>query len=385
MKRALIVTERFAPDLGGVARSSARIADAFVKLGLETQVFTWTKTLAPGSLATIRRDSGESKILVHRLGLFANWDLSLQHTLNSLHRLHKQSNVDFVWGHYLFPAGFLATFFAKQIQVPSCVSARGNDIDQMMFPPGDFSRLMWTLQNASKVTAVSEDLKNKIEILLDDDSKTQVIPNVVDSTVFKPRTRSEELATALNIQANETVLGFSGELKHKKGYPFLLSAFQAVSEKQACKLLVIGELRARVSEAFAAFKSQFPEFAERIIITGHLQNTHEIVEHMELCDIFLFPSVWDGLPNALLEAMSMKKLVIGSDAGGIPDVIKHGENGVLIPTTELHRLGEAILELLSLPQSRLDAIRENARHTILTERSPEHEDEALRNILDRIV
>ena len=105
---------------------------------------------------------------------------------------------------------------------------------------------------------------------------------------------------------------------------------------------------------------------------------------MALCDIFLFPSVWDGLPNALLEAMAMKKLVIGSQAGGIPDVIKHGENGVLIPTSELHRLGEAILELISQTPGRLDTIREGARNTILNERSPPHEHEALKNILARL-
>ena len=117
MKRALLITERFAPDLGGVARSSARIADAFSELDVAVEVFTWTKTLAPGSLGTARRQCNTKSYPVRRLGLFANWDLSLQHTLNSLHQLHEQDPFDFVWGHYLFPAGFLATFFAKQVKV----------------------------------------------------------------------------------------------------------------------------------------------------------------------------------------------------------------------------------------------------------------------------
>jgi len=384
MKRALLITERFAPDLGGLARSSSRIADAFSRLDIAVEVFTWTKTLAPGSLGRARRQCGTKNYPVHRLGLFANWDLSLQHTLNSLHHLHEQNPFDFIWGHYLFPAGFLATFFAKQIEVPCCVSARGNDIDQMMFPPGDFSRLMWTLQNSSQVTAVSEELRAKIDILLGNHSKTRVIPNVVDPDVFIPKAKSKQLMQQLNIKEDDLVLGFSGELKHKKGYPFLLTAFQFLSQRQSCKLLILGELRARVSEAFTSFISQFPQLADRIIVTGHIQDTHELVNHMALCDIFLFPSVWDGLPNALLEAMAMKKLVIGSHAGGMPDVIRHGENGVLIPTNELHRLGEAILELISQTPSRLESIREGARDTILNERSPQHEHEALRDILTRL-
>ena len=385
MRRALLITERFAPDLGGVARSSARIADAFSHLDIAVEVFTWTKTLAPGSLGTVRRESGDRSYPVHRLGLFANWDLSLQHTLNSLHHLHEQDNFDFIWGHYLFPAGFLATFFARQIQAPCCVSARGNDIDQMMFPPGDFSRLMWTLQHASKITAVSQDLQNKIGILLGDDTKTQVIPNVVDPSLFTPQEAPAQLKQQYDITDDEIILGFSGELKHKKGYPFLLSAFQALSEHRPCKLLIIGELRARVSEAFSSFKHQFPELASRIIVTGHLQDTRTLLDHMALCDVFLFPSVWDGLPNALLEAMSMKKLVIGSQAGGIPDIIRHGENGVLIPTNELHRLGEAVIELLSQPPERLQKIRQGARDTILSERSPQHEHQALNQIIEHLL
>ena len=93
----------------------------------------WTKSLPPGELAT----ESASGVTVHRLGLFGGLDFSLQHSLNVLEWLHQQRSFHGVWGHYVFPAGFMATLFAEMTGLPSTVSLRGNDIDRLMFPPGD--------------------------------------------------------------------------------------------------------------------------------------------------------------------------------------------------------------------------------------------------------
>ena len=73
-----------------------------------------------------------------------------------------------------------------------------------------------------------------------------------------------------------------------------------------------------------------------------------MARHLRLCDVVLLPSVWDGMPNALLEAMACGRPVIASDAGGIAEVVEHGVSGLLVPRASLHRLGEAVLELLGL-------------------------------------
>ena len=71
----------------------------------------------------------------------------------------------FVWGHYLFPAGFLAVWFAQIKGIKSIVSARVNDVDRGIFPLGDFARSQWTLERADLITAVSKELAKKIIIL----------------------------------------------------------------------------------------------------------------------------------------------------------------------------------------------------------------------------
>ena len=68
--------------------------------------------------------------------------------------------------------------------------------------------------------------------------------------------------------------------------------------------------------------------------------------HLQACDVYLQPSLWDGMPNALLEAMAAGCGCIASDAGGIPEIITPGVDGIIVPRWQLHRLGEAVLEWL---------------------------------------
>lgn len=334
-----MLSERFSPDLGGVARSASRTAAAISMQGWQVHVVAWTKTLPPGQLETEERSDG---VIVHRVGLFSNWDYSMQHTTNVLTWLHADVGFKAVWGHYLFPAGYMAVLFAKTCGLPCTVSARGNDVDRLMFPPGDFARLLWTVERADIVSSVSEDLARKIRIL-SPQTCVEVLANVVDTTVFQLCAAATEsgLRSELGIQPGEVVLGFSGELRHKKGLPFLLAALAEVRESRACCLLVIGVIRPRERAHLATFAIECPEAVDRIIVTGHLDDPADVANHLHLCDAVLQPSVWDGLPNSILEAMACGKIVIASDAGGIPEAIHHRENGFAVPIPQLHNLGTA--------------------------------------------
>ena len=81
--------------------------------------------------------------------------------------------------------------------------------------------------------------------------------------------------------------------------------------------------------------------------------------------------------------MACERPVIASDAGGIPDAVKHGESGVLVSRTQLHRLGEACLDFLQLDADRQEAIRQSARKAILRKFTPSHEMVRLRELITR--
>ncbi len=419
--RLLFITERFAPDIGGVARSSARIAAALAAgrepeaeatasddvggsgdggdsgdvgnsggrgqgrdRGIDVDVLAWTRTLAPGAMNSERVTLPTGSITLHRLGLFGSWDSSMQHTLNVLDWLHQRAHYRAVWGHYVFPAGFMAVWFAELHGLASIVSARGNDIDRLMFPPGDFARLRWTLERAQVVTAVSRDLARKIDLLLGQPGRAVAIPNAVDGDVFSPGEPDGALRAALGIQADECVLGFSGELRHKKGTPFLLAALSEVRRQRPACLLIIGAVRARDEAQLASYRAANPDDAARIIITGHLDDPAEVCRHLRLCDLLLQPSLWDGMPNAVLEAMACERVVLASDAGGIPEMIRPGREGYLLPRANLHRLGSAALELLALPSAERRAIGVAARARVLDGFAPPRERAALADIIGQL-
>jgi len=379
VRRLLMLTERFPPDIGGVARSSSRIARSLADVGCEVHVAAWTKTLQPGQLESNPQGEG---LIVHRIGMFGNLDMSLQHMMNVLDWLHQEQDFQAVWGHYLYPAGFMSVLMAERMGVPSVVSARGNDVDRMMFPPGDFARLLWTLQRATMVTSVSAELADKISVLIARQRPVRVLRNVVDGDLFAPAAASHSLRESLDISPTEVVLGFCGELRHKKGLPFLLSALAEVRQQRDACLLVIGEVRAREQSQLTQYLADLPECGKRIRVTGLIEEPATIAQHLNLCDVFLQPSVWDGLPNAVLEAMACGRVVISSDAGGIPEVITHRESGLIIPRAQLHRLGEAILELLAQPKEQRERIGQLARKQVLQNFQPATERAALLQLLN---
>lgn len=381
----LFITERFAPDLGGVARSATRTVTALARQGFDIEVFCWTRTLPAGQAEVNPIPTSETSlgcVTIHRLGLFAQQDYSLQHSLTYLETLHKRTACAGVWGHALSSSGFLAVLFAKSAALPVTLSARGNDVDLQMFPPGDLARLVWSVERTTSLTAVSMDLAKKLRILTRDDLQVRVVHNSVDPGIYRYDPDQLTLRQRLGIEPTEVVLGFSGELRHKKGLVPLLSAYARVSSARPARLLIIGEVRLRDQAALASFAVEHLQAHSRIVVTGHLTEPQEIALHLNLCDLFLQPSYWDGLPNAVLEAMACERIVLASDAGGIPEAIVNGESGFLIPRSELHRLGEGILELLSLSESQKRKIGEAARTRILERFSPASEEAALRGAMD---
>lgn len=386
----LLIAERFPPDLGGVARSAVRTAEAISGLGWEVHVLAWTKTLPAGVLETFfpeDHDSSMRRPVLHRLGLYSNWDFSLQHTWNALEQLQQKFRYSAVWGHYLFPAGYMAVVFAESAGIVSTVSARGNDVDRLMFPPGDFSRLLWTLQRANLVSCVSRDLSRKIKLLAARSDEVVILPNVVDTELFNPAAPpgTDALRASAGIQPDELVLGFCGELRHKKGLPHLFAALHQVRQTRSACLLVIGEVRPREQAQITTFSAEYPDDAERILVTRHLEAQADVMRYLHLCDVTLQPSVWDGLPNAVLEAMACGKLVIASDAGGIPEAIEHGVDGFLIPKMQLHRLGEAIGEVLDLSEPEKGAIETAARKRVEDCFHPRGEVVRLEALLQRLL
>jgi glycosyltransferase involved in cell wall biosynthesis len=377
--RLIFIAERYPPDLGGVATSASRISQALAGLGLQVDVIAWTRSLQPG---VVTQQDGNPA--VYRVGRFREWDSTLPHTMNLVDWLISHNRYQAIWGHYLAPAGFLAAWIGRLKGIPSTVSIRGNDLDRDMFPPGDFARLLWTLQNTNCITSVTRELAGKVAALCGRED-VFCLRNAVDPEIFRPQPADPGLRAKLGIQQDEAVLGFAGELREKKGQQYLLQALRVVRDRRPACLLIIGEVRP--SEMAKVMQWIGPGTFEenRVLVTGQLATPQDVNRHLQLCDVYLQPSLWDGMPNALLEAMAAGCGSIGSDAGGIPEIITPGVDGILIPRWQLHRLGDAVLEWLDADPVHRAEVRRAARQRVVREFSFEGERRALQSVIDRLM
>jgi glycosyltransferase involved in cell wall biosynthesis len=239
-----------------------------------------------------------------------------------------------------------------------------------LFPPGDLARLEWCLRNASRLVAVSADLARKVRVLVDRDAT--VLPNAVDTAVFAPGLPRARGA--------EAVLGFSGELRAKKGLPFLLQAVDHVRRHMPARLLVIGEVRGGDRGEWERLLIGLG-LADAVSVTGHLNHPADVAAALRSCDLFLLPSLWEGMPNGLLEAMAAGVPVVASDAGGIPEILEDGVNGVLVPRTHLHQFGPRALDVLRMPEARRGELIKAALRTVSVRHSPEVERANLQALL----
>lgn len=373
--RILFLSDRYPPAIGGVAASAARISRTLARAGHSVEVVVSARELPGGAVETTQPDAN---LTVHRCGASRSVDYTQQQMLIFLEWLQRRQPFDRVWGHYLTTAGFLAAWFGKTHQIPSILSVRGNDLDKELFPPGDFGRLDWTLRNASRIVTVSRDLATKVRALVDRDA--DVLPNSVDVETFQPGPRPDDLVFKYGLTPGELVLGFSGELRAKKGLQFLVQCFREVHARQPVRLLVIGQVRGSDRGELDRLLGD-DSLRERLIVTGHLPNQADVARHLRLLDLMLIPSLWEGMPNSLLESLAAGVPVIASDAGAIPEVVVDGVHGLLLPRTHLHLLSQRVEELCAQPGDSRRAMVTAGRKLVEQHYSPEAEAKRLAELL----
>lgn len=367
----LLLTERFPPHPGGLARSSQRLALHASAFGSVVHVLVLRGEGATGSLSSVR----EGEVWVHRVGLERGSADAGQHAARVLLWLHEREGFDLLHGQYASTAGFLAAYQACTLGIASYVSLRGNDLDRDVYDPTRFAQLDWALRHAHAVGGVSRNLAQHAGCLSGRDD-VRYTPNSVDSELFHPCVPDTALRASLGLGGGP-VLGFAGELRHKKGFQFLIDAFRSLADMRV-QLLLVGAIRPEERKALDQLLVEEPDLAGHIRVCPYVQDPAELAKIYSLIDLAVCPSLWEGMPNFVLEAMACGRPVLASDAGGIPDVMAHGETGWLISRHRLHRLGEAIRELLELSPEERAATGARAREHVRQEFPPERERDDLR-------
>ena len=366
MKIAL-VSEKYTPDPGGLAISAGRLAALLQAAGHTVRVFAPTASLAPAERRTITQDGTR----LSRFGVHKRQDDTLVDWFEFLVDEHAREPFDVLHAYFLTQAGFIAAQAGHYLGLPSVVSARGNDVERAVFDPGRAAHVLFALQRASAVTANAAELARKAQALVPG-LEVSVIPNGIDADHFRPVERSGQLAERLGISA-ASLIGFAGELREKKGLGPLLSAFSEIGESRPAVLLIVGAIRPGEDQgAVDSFLAAHP--AVRIVVTGSIPQK-DLPAYYALMDVFVMPSLRDGLPNALLEAMACGRPVVATRVGGMPDAVTDSRDGRLVPPRDPSALTQAVGALLANPDLARQYGR-SARETIVTRFTPRSELEA---------
>jgi len=171
--------------------------------------------------------------------------------------------------------------------------------------------------------------------------RSTIINNGIDTEKFNPNGVFKNIRQEYGIQSNKTLIGFFVRMTLQKDPLTVIRAMKLISEQtKDIVLLMVGEGDLK-SEAVALAKN-LNLTKETLIFDNFRQDVPDLLHAI---DIYCLPSLWEGLPIGLLEAMAMKKVVIASPIDGTKEAIIDGINGIHVPVGKPQKLADAILSI----------------------------------------
>lgn len=221
------------------------------------------------------------------------------------------------------------------------------------------------LKFTDRVVVVSESMQKLFVRSGIAESKIRLIYNAIDPDEEKPTVDARWLKKCYGIKEEQKIIGVVGRLNPEKGQLVFLKAFQKVLKRfPNVRALVIGEGQDR-KKLVEYCKDN--GMSESVIFTGYQEN---MANFYQLLDILVLPSLSEGLPNTVLEAMSYGITVIAASVGGVPEII-NGDNGILFSPGDHGRLADCMVELL-LNDSFRQALGIKGKNSLYPRFSPHH-------------
>lgn len=186
-----------------------------------------------------------------------------------------------------------------------------------------------------------------------------VIPNTLNTNLFKPSPKANA-KQKIGIAHDQFVM-MSGFMPSKKdlhkGTVYLLEALQIITQQNSipqakAKLIIFGNRD----------EANLPPMPVETIFLGTIHNDEELAAYYSAADVFLAPSLEDNLPNTVMESLACGTPVVGFDTGGIPDMVKHKQNGYIAGYRSSADLATGIQWVYDHPDRQ--QLNKNARNTI---------------------
>jgi glycosyltransferase involved in cell wall biosynthesis len=273
------------------------------------------------------------------------------------------------------------TLAAKHLGIPSVSTVHTLDIPSKKRRTywRNFLRwhiLGWFAQRVIAVSNITRDVYLKLGI---SSKKLVTMYNGIDLKVFTQKgSRASHKRKILNLPPGCVVITTVAVLREPKGIQFMLQALPAIVKVVPNLFYVIvgdGDYRMALEELSNQLNIQ-----EHVIFLGHRTDIPEI---LAASDLFVFPTLQDALPTVLFEAMAVGLPIIASAVGGVPEIIHHQQNGVLVPPADTSSLAETCIHLLSDGEY-LKQISASALRTVKEKFDIQKQIQNLTNLYDQV-
>ena len=340
---------QFPPHVGGVGVHIHTLSKQLVKEGHEVYVITYPHK-------DIKDIDGIHVIGTKGLNIPGVRGLMFKkNAKKALENLLEKEDIDIIHGHYLFPAGAAAVEVGNEHGIKTYVTAHGSDMFELYkTQPLMRSTLKKVLKRADVVLAVSNALRHEIIATGVEGiaSKTRLSWNSVDinkfsakeNTTFKEENRLEDKPIVL----------FVGNLIKRKNVESLLEAKKIANSDYY--LVIVGD-----GPLFKKLNNKVEEENIRdVIFTGARDDVENIIPS---CDVLVLPSFSESFGLVLIEALACGKPVIGSNVGGITEIINKNV-GLLVNPNKISSIASAIDEIINDEELRM-VLSLNARNRAL--------------------
>lgn len=254
----------------------------------------------------------------------------------------KFEKLDLIHAHYAIPHATSA-YLAKQVlndeNLRIITTLHGTDITLVGLEPSFLPVMKFSIEKSDGVTAVSRFLKEKTMTNYGINKEIEVIPNFVDTDLFK---RIDSASIRNSIAPNgEKILIHTSNFRAVKRVMDVIKIFHAVLKKVPSKLILVGD---------GPDRSSCENLSRELQVNDHVKflgKQAELVELLSAADLFLMPSQSESFGLSALEAMACEVPVISSSVGGLPELVVHGETGYIAEIGDIDRMAKYAVELLS--------------------------------------
>lgn len=259
----------------------------------------------------------------------------------SIREFIKRNRIDVIHCH-----GYKSNFYgllASRGEVPSVTTNHNWLTTHWKLKTYCFLDSLW-IRFFDRIVAVSNEVKKDMLRYKIPEAKIRVVDNGIALERFAKPVETNIMKNQLGLDEKIRIIGTIGSLVIEKGHIYLLEAARQILDVvKDLKFLIIGDgpLRKALEE-----KSEELGIKKDIIFMGQRKDIPELLMAM---DVFVLPSIKEGLPIALLEAMASKRPVIATRIGAIPNVIENEDIGVLVEPKDITGLRDAIMNLLNDP------------------------------------